>query len=357
MVERQDHGEGGSAKGVRRNVTRIDYHRDLKQVQSDGQLAAWLSESNQRAPFDRLAWFEGLAGHCGLAPLIAVAREGGDMAVLPLQDGRGHLHALSNWYTFRYRPLASGSDALLRALAEDLAGKARRVTLSGVPDEDLSAKRLETAFRAAGWRVRRTTCDTNHILPVSGRSYAEYLASRPGKLRTTLKRKAGKLETRVLDRFDEDVWHAYETIYSESWKPEEGSPAFLRAFAEAEGAAGRLRLGIALAEGKPVAAQMWTVEHGTAWIHKLAHREAARPLSPGSVLSAALFRHVIDVDKVGLVDFGTGDDSYKRDWMEIVRPRYRLDMIRPWSPRNWPLLARDALRKGAQYLAATAKPG
>jgi hypothetical protein len=338
-------------------LVQVDYHRDLKQVQSDGQLTAWLSESNQRAPFDRLAWFAGLAEHCGLTPLIAVAREGGDLAALPLQGDGDHLHALSNWYTFRYRPLASHSDALLGALAQDLAGKARRVTLAGLPEEDRSASRLETAFRKTGWLVRREACDSNHILPVDGRSYEQYLVSRPGKLRTTLKRKSGKVETRVLDRFDADVWRAYESIYAESWKPEEGSPSFLHAFAEAEGKAGRLRLGIALAEGAPVAAQMWTVEGGTAWIHKLAHREAARPLSPGSVLSAALFRHVIDVDQVDLVDFGTGDDPYKRDWMEIVRPRYKLDMFRPWSLKNWPILGRDLLRSGAQYLAATAKRG
>ena len=342
-------------------MIKVDYHRDLKQVQSDGQLAAWLSESNQRAPFDRFAWFQGLAEHCSLAPLIAVAREEDDLAVLPLQGTGGHLQALSNWYTFRYRPLASRSEGLLQALAADLAGKARRITLSGLPDEDRSATRLETAFRNAGWRVRREACDTNHVLPVDGRNFAEYLVSRPGKLRTTLKRKSGKVETRVLDRFDADVWRAYESIYAESWKPHEGSPAFLRAFAEAEGRAGRLRLGLALADGEPVAAQMWTVEHGTAWIHKLAHREAAKPLSPGSVLSAALFRHVIDMDRVNLVDFGTGDDPYKRDWMEIVRPRYRLDMFRPWSPLNWPHFGREFARgilgAGAQYLAATAKRG
>ena len=338
-------------------MIKVDYHRDLKQVQSDGQLTAWLSDSNQHAPFDRLAWFEGLAEHCGLLPMLAVARDGSDLAVLPLQGDGGHLHALSNWYTFRYRPLASRSDALLGALAQGLAAEARRVTLSAVPDEDRSATRVETAFRKAGWLVRRTACDTNHILPVGGRSYDQYLASRPGKLRTTLRRKSGKVETRVLDRFDEQVWRAYESIYAESWKPEEGSPAFLRAFAAAEGRAGRLRLGIAHADGEPVAAQMWTVEGGTAWIHKLAHRDAAKPLSPGSVLSAALFRHVIDEDRVDLVDFGTGDDPYKRDWMEIVLPRYRLDMFRPGSPRNWPILGRDLLRAGAQYLAATAKRG
>ncbi|TCM22321.1 acetyltransferase (GNAT) family protein [Novosphingobium sp. PhB165] len=334
-------------------MVKVDYHRDLKQVQSDGQLALRLSESNQHAPFDRLDWFVMLAEHCDMDPLIAVARDGDTLAALALANNLGELQALSNWYTFRFRPVASDTEALLTTLARDLGKRAHRLTLRGVPDEDDSAALLARTFARAGWRVFREPCDVNHVLPVSGRSYEEYIAARPGPLRSTLKRKSGKVSTMILDHFDASAWSAYEDIYAESWKVAEGSPAFLRAFAMAEGQAGRLRLGIAQVGGEAVAAQMWTVEGGTAWIHKLAHRESAKPFSPGSVLSAALFRHVIDVDKVDLVDFGTGDDPYKRDWMEIVRPRYRLEMYRPLDPRNWPNIAKGAARR----LAAAAKRG
>jgi hypothetical protein len=337
-------------------VVNVDYHRDLKQVQSDGQLALWLSESNQHAPFDRLEWFTMLAEHCGITPLIATARVGSDIAVLPLSSKQNELLALSNWYTFRFRPLLS-DEHLLSALAGDLAKSVHRLSLQSVPDEDGSAAMLARAFRKAGWVVFTETSDSNHILPIGGRSYEDYIASRPGPLRTTLKRKSGKVATTVLDHFDAAAWSAYEEIYAESWKVAEGNPAFLRAFAVAEGKAGRLRLGLAHAGGEAVAAQMWTVEGGTAWIHKLAHRESAKPLSPGSVLSAALFRHVIDIDKVDLVDFGTGDDPYKRDWMEIVRPRYRLDIYRPLDARNWPGIWRAIAKHGARRLAAAAKRG
>ena len=341
----------------------VEYHRDLKEVQSDADLARLLSAPAQAAPFDRLDWWRLLAQHCGMAPCLVVARDASGMAVLPLAGQGPHLTQCANWYTFRFRPIVSagaGTDgeALLARLAGDLAGKARRVTLTGLPRED--ADLVARAFRRAGWLAAREQSDINHVLPLEGRDYAAFLGGRPGKLRTTLKRKSGKVATQVLTHFDAEVWAAYETIYATSWKPEEGSPAFLRAFAQAEGAAGRLRLGIAHSpEGEAIAAQMWTVEGGTAFIHKLAHRESAKPLSPGSVLSAALFRHVIDIDKVGLIDFGTGDDPYKRDWMEQVRLRYRLDLIRPQAPANWPLLARRALKslagRAAQSLAAVAK--
>jgi len=335
-------------------VVNVDYHDDLKEVQSDAALSRLLSAEMQAAPFDRLEWFQLLAEHCDIKPRFAVARNGVGSAVLPLTGTGGHLTQASNWYTFRYRPIVTPeAPGLLLALARDLPRQARRVTLTGLPSED--ADRVASAFRQAGWLVRRQQSDVNHMLTLEGRDYAAYLADRPGKLRTTLKRKSGKVACQVLTHFDETVWAAYEDIYAESWKPEEGSPAFLRAFAQAESEAGRLRLAIAHNPegGRAIAAQMWTVEGGTAFIHKLAHRESAKPLSPGSVLSAALFRHVIDIDKVAMVDFGTGDDPYKRDWMEEVRSRWRLDLLRPQAPGNWPVLAREALRS----LAARVKRG
>ena len=300
------------------------------------------------SPFDRIEWWQGLAEHCALVPLIAVASDGDERAVLPLQRTPSGLSALANWYNFTWRPLVTpGGAALLSALARDLAGKSARLTLSPLPDENGETVQLEAALRAAGWTTFRSQCDVNHVLPVNGRSYAEFLAGRPGQVRTTLKRKANKVTVTLETEFNSSSWAAYQAIYAESWKPGEGSPAFLRAFAQAEGAAGRLRLGLAYADGIPVAAQFWTVESGVAYIHKLAHTEGSKPLSPGTTLSAALFEHVIDRDNVDLVDFGTGDDGYKRDWMEVVRPRYLLDCYRPGNPQNWPAIIRQRLRRMA----------
>lgn len=326
----------------------VTYHDDLNEVQGDAAMAELLSAPHARAPFDRLEWWRMLEKHCGHFPLIAVARQGQDRAVLPLLRKARDIVTLANWYSFRVAPLVTpGTDApvLLAELAADLAGQAPRITLSPLPNENGETDLLEQAFRKSGWTVFRRQCDVNHVLPVAGRSFADYMAERPGPLRTTLKRKGGKVTISLERQFNPQSWATYEAVYAQSWKPEEGSPAFLRAFAEAEGAAGRLRLGLAFAEGEPVAAQFWTVENGTAFIHKLAHTEASKPLSPGTTLSAALFEEVIDHDRVDLVDFGTGNDPYKRDWMELVRPRYQLEMYRPKWPGNWPRIVRTALRR------------
>jgi hypothetical protein len=164
-------------------------------------------------------------------------------------------------------------------------------------------------------------------------------------MRTTLKRKAKKVEVELLTKFDASAWGEYETVYENSWKPEEGDPALLRKFAEQEGLAGRIRLAIARHEGLAVAAQFWTVADGIAYIHKLSHLEEHKNLSAGTTLSAALFEHVIDTDQVDLIDFGTGNDPYKRDWMEEDRPRYRIDCLDPRQPKAWPALAKRMIRR------------
>lgn len=311
------------------------------------------------APFDRAEWFALLA-ETGLTPLIAVASDTDSSAALALTECAGRITPLRNWYSFTWRQLAPNGpsgDRLLEAIARQLKRRAYRVTLEPVPGEDGSADQLARAFRAAGWRVEVEQCDTNHVLEVAGRSFAEYWDKRPGSLRNTLKRKARKVETEILTRFDARVWAEYERIYAASWKPAEDQPAMLRAFAEAEGAAGRLRLGVAWAEGLAIAAQCWTVENDTAYIHKLAHRESHRQLSAGTTLSAALFAHVIDIDKVSLVDFGTGDESYKADWMEAVRPRFRIDCLDMGQHRAWAPLARRMLRSLAARPADVLAPG
>ena len=319
------------------------YHKEVTNVQAAGDAAgahAWPS------PFARPEWLALLAEARGGA-FTAQAVDGEGTASLALCRVDARIEALRNWYAFTWHPHASSGpqgDAALERIARDLKREAPRVTLWPLPDEDGTATRLASAFRKAGWAAALTRCDENHVLPVNGRSFAEYWATRPGRMRTTLKRKAKKVEVEIVEYFDPTLWDEYETIYAQSWKPSEDEPDLLRRFAQDEGAVGRIRLGVARADGVPVAAQFWTVENGVAYIHKLAHLESAKPISPGTTLSAALFEHVIDRDHVELVDFGTGNDSYKTDWMEMVRPRYRLDALDPGQPRAWLPLTKRAIR-------------
>lgn len=301
-------------------------------------------------PFTRADWFALLAAHAPNPPLIAIARNDDSIMAWPLVHANGRIEPLLNWYSFSWQPLVSTIENLFQAelmasLARTLRERSARLTLWPLPDENGLASAMERAFRSAGWIVARRVSDSNHWLETGGRRFKAYLRGRPGALRAALDRKGKHLETEIFDYFDVDTWDIYEHIYANSWKPAEGNATLLRQFAEAEGAAGRIRLGITRHQGRPVAAQFWTVEAGTAWIHKLAHDERARHLSPGTVLTAAMLEHAMDRDEVGLVDFGTGDDSYKRDWMEAVRPRYLLDCHNPSRPASWPHIARAAVQR------------
>lgn len=327
------------------------YHASLKEAQADPRVMA----AQGTSPFERIDWLALLAEHC-LDPAkahVSVVVEGGKVALLPWRMTDNGIEALANWYNFFVRSI--GDATLFSEIARNLP--AGRAMFAPMPSDD--AQMLAGAMRSAGWIVLTEPCDANHVLPVNGRSFAEYWAARPGALRETVRRKGrkGEVALRVVTEFSQADWQAYEAIYRLSWKPEEGSPDFLRRWAEMDGAGGRLRLGIAEIDGQPVAAQFWTVEGGTAFIHKLAHDERYRKQSPGTLLTAAMFEHVIDRDRVNLVDFGTGDDPYKRDWMEQVRMRWRVRAWRPGAVRHWPSLARALTRQALQALVSAKSDG
>jgi len=321
-----------------------EYHDNFQSVQ---ELASEkLGRTVQKSLFDRLEWLERLHALCltDRQPLIVQGTGNGAQAWLFLmKKGFGKYTALANWYNFTYRPIfADDYDegtklALLTGLAEKLTSSCHQIEIFPVPEEDQAASLTKRAFEQAGWIVFQSKADDNHILSVNGRTFDQYWAERPGRLRNTVRRKAKKniVSIHIETIFSEKHWNDYLKVYSQSWKPEEGNPDFLKNLAKQEAQTGCLRLGLAYIDGEPVAAQFWTTENGEALIHKLAHVEDATKSSPGTLLSVAMFQHAIDVDGVNLIDFGTGNDSYKREWMEDVRPRYRLDMFWPNNPLSW----------------------
>jgi len=293
------------------------------------------------SPFDRAAWFDLLAAHgfAGEGRVDAHGEAGAVTAWLPLRrDRAGQVSGLTNWYSFSIRPLFTGEGnrtGAMRNLFANVRKRAARLTLYPVPDA--AQAELSAALRGAGWWVKATPAGDRHWLDLAGMSHDDWWESRPGQLKNTVRRKArkGVVDIQLLTAYDPGSWAAYESIYAASWKPEEGDPALLRAFAENESRRGTFRMGIARIEGIPVAAQYWTVEDGTAFIHKLAHVEDSLKASPGTLLSAALFRHVIEVDQVSRVDFGTGNDGYKKDWMNRHEPLWRLEAFNPARIAAW----------------------
>lgn len=255
------------------------------------------------------------------------------------------LMGLSNYYTSLFAPVMDGERdptpafrSLVRAIAQDTP----RWGVVDLRPLDRSAPCFDgmaEAFRSLGWLVQSYFCFGNWYLSVAGRDYETYFQTLPSALKNTLKRKIKRFEATPGSRIEivtggeglEAAIAAYEKVYRASWKKPEPYPGFVPGLIRTCAEQGWLRLGICYAENEPAAAQVWMVHQGKASIFKLAYDERFSSFSAGTILTARLMEHVIDVDKVVEVDYLTGDDTYKKDWMSHRRERWGL---RAFNPRT-----------------------
>jgi ribosomal protein S18 acetylase RimI-like enzyme len=254
------------------------------------------------------------------------------------------LMPLANYYTSLFGPIIGKSPSnieenlqiLAMAIAEDIP-RWDIVDFHPLAINDLQFDVFQEAFRHAGMAVQGYFCFGNWYLEVKGRPYHEYINSLPAKLKNTLIRKSKKLtdssrlQMKIFTHIDHvDVGIAeYVKIYSASWKKPEPHPAFIPGLIRHFAAQGELRLGIAYIDQQAAAAQIWIVSNRVASIYKLAYDENYEKLSIGSILTAHLMQHVIDIDQVREVDYLTGDDAYKRDWMSHRRERWGMVAFNP----------------------------
>lgn len=295
---------------------------------------------------------------CGLPAgsraCLLLARLGGrPAALLPLRrDADGQLVSLTTPYTGLYQPLLAPDldHAAQRAVFIALARVCRSAALTRLEALDPAWPALSAwvaGARAAGLLVLRFEAFGNWHEDTAGLDWPRYLAARPGALRETIRRRLRRAEREGAQL--ELVCHptavahgiaAYEQVYARSWKKPEPFPRFNPELMRVTAASGDLRLGLLWLAGTPIAAQLWVVDQGVANVLKLAHDEAFKPLSPGTVLTAWMLRHLLDGERVTGVDFGRGDDPYKQGWARQRRPRIGLVLANPLRPGAWPLLAR-----------------
>jgi CelD/BcsL family acetyltransferase involved in cellulose biosynthesis len=186
-----------------------------------------------------------------------------------------------------------------------------------------------------------------------------YLAARPAALRNTIRRKlrraGGALRFELVQAAGpvlEEAIAAYVAVRARSWKPGEPFPHFDAALLRAAAPLGMLRMGVLRREdGLAVAAQYWLLAGGRAALLKLAHDEACRAESPGTVLTALMIRHLIEVDQAQELDFGRGDDAYKALWATERRQRIGLTLSDRWHPAGLVEWARHCVSRGQARLS------
>jgi hypothetical protein len=249
---------------------------------------------------------------------------------------------------------------LLRDLMVHIANEpgCESLKLEPVAREEPIFGQLVAALRAAGLVIHPFFLFHNWYLVVAGRSADEILEGLPPRLVNTIHRKSRSLDASARSRVSlftgpEDIETAIadcERVYRMGWQSEgryQGfDPGLMRACANH----GWLRLGVLYVDELPAAAQCWIVVGSYALIFSLAYDEQYAKLSPGTVLMAHMLRHVIDEDRVEVVDFLQGDDPYKQDWMSHRRERWGVLAMNPRTARGLLGIARHRGGRAAKRL-------
>lgn len=307
------------------------------------------SEAEKESFFWGLDWFELLANTTlddGQEVRICALENGDDnpcaaMVLLP-EKAPGNpfeprmLSGFSNFYSMTYAPMLLGQGAqatdYLAELFTAISDNKLRFDMMrlGPMDEDsANYVRVRDAFSQAGLNVHPYFVCGNWYETVQDDSFEDYLKRRPSQLRNTFKRRGKALEkagnsrytlTTGLEGLDEAV-NAYNQIYSASWKDSEQYPEFIPGLVRLAAQKGILRLGVIYIDDAPAAAQIWLLDGDSAVIYKLAYDEQFKKTSVGTILTMKLMEHVINCDGVREVDYGSGDDPYKKDWMTHRRER------------------------------------
>jgi len=203
---------------------------------------------------------------------------------------------------------------------------------------------LQNGFKATGYWTDRFFCFANWYQNVPSGGFKAYWSQRPGALQNSVERgrrrlcRAGSWHIKIYTQEAADLEQAiaaYEKVYAQSWKSPEPCVHFMPSLLRIAAYEGWLRLGILWLEEQPLAVQVWLVYRSKANIYKLAYAQGMERFSPGSVLTAALMEHVMDIDNVQEVDYLSGDDHYKRDWMEERRERIGLLAFDKCHWRGW----------------------
>jgi CelD/BcsL family acetyltransferase involved in cellulose biosynthesis len=355
----------GSAVLTTRSVD-IESFGDLDSLPAD---AASLFAASGDDLFASRAWYRAVLAHAmpsdSGASLLLCRIDSRPIALFPMRvfaEGRA-LASLTTPYTCLYHPLlASGLDT--RTLEQTFAAFARFcrswpiTRIDALPADWPGLKSCMAAIGAAGLTARQFNHFGNWHEPIECRSWEQYLADRPGQLRETIRRKMRRSNRDPDCRFEVITGgdglaggiETFEAVYRRSWKEAEPFPDFNASLMREIAPSGLLRLGTLHIGDTAVAVQLWVVENNRATVLKLAHDEDFKPASPGTVLTALMLRRLIDEERVTEIDFGRGDDEYKRGWAALRRQRIGLVLANPWRARGIAFLGRHAIGRARAAL-------
>ncbi|ANG62528.1 hypothetical protein A8C75_08515 [Marinobacterium aestuarii] len=202
---------------------------------------------------------------------------------------------------------------------------------------------------------------TKNFYHDSCENFENYISSRSSRVVNTVKRKFKKLDAvggwsvciyTELDSIESKL-KDYHRVYENSWKNDEPYPEFINGFARMCAKKNRLRLGVLDVDGKPIAVQLWVVANRVAYIYKLAYDKNYKNLSPGTVLTTKMIERVIKIDNVEVIDFLTGLDFFKKEWMDRSRCLYGVQIVNYRSLSGMMVLLINEISKIKKYFSRT----
>lgn len=316
--------------------------------------------SENNSIFYSQTWFECISLFSedkNLSISIACVESGSQVfAILPLMiSDKGIAYSLKHRYTPHYSLLLhhKNQNAILNCMVQGLMELSiKGLLLEPVSKSDENLNKLVTIFNSEDYTTSYTFRHYNWIYRNQGESFNDYIAKRPARLRNTIARKKRKLEReqsydiRLYQNNDVPQYMPdYYAVYNSSWKAHEQYRHFLDTIVAEFSKSGWTRLAILYINSQPAAAQLWFVCQNKASIFRLAYDEKWKHYSTGSILTCYLMQHVIDTDKVNEIDFLTGNESYKQDWMTERRECYLLGLTKNTRPTAWYHLLLNKFKK------------
>ena len=317
-------------------------------------------------------WTEHFLGERELF-VLAVSEEGRIVCIAPCLRSRRRMYGMNarvielmgNVYSpFRFLLLDRHDDDGSRRLLASILTFFRDerscwdlVDFRSIPEERGWFGRLERAVQDADMAAYSYTDYGDWYLDHIDCSGEEYIAGLPKKIRKDVAycrrrlEKSGDVEVKIIRKAAclDDWMDRYYRVYAKSWQKREGvGPTFHRDLARITAEKGWLRLGLLHYGGEPIAAQFWVTCRDTSFILKTVYDQEYRKFSPGKILTAEMMKYAIDVDGVREIDYGQGDEAYKRGWTPKRRERKGILVFNETTKGRYLSLIQNRIRPAVQ---------
>jgi len=318
------------------------------------------SSAGEGSFFSLPGWYDLVSRHGmrpGWRPRLFVNDAATAGLVLQRNERTGEMASCSNPYTCEYDAIFCGDTAAVRDLACEIAKadpRAFAILLQGFDPAAKSFNAVLNGLGNGGYRTRDYFCWGNWREDTRNRAFEDYLAARPSSLLHTWKRKHASVgkslqaETLMYAPGDpiEPFIAAYEQVYGQSWKEPEPFPRFIPELIGFAAEIGALRLGVLKLDGKVAAAQFWIVWREKALLCTLAFADGFRAYSPGTLLTMQMLQAIFEQDRPDAIDFGRGDDPYKKLWVSERHERWGIEAVNTRTIRG---MLRAARMVGADF--------